>query len=749
MRKMVWFALGLAGAAAFAAYLFSGILLFVIGGVLLAVSIVLFCAYRTDTGRKLAILLCGVAVGLIWFQGYDAVYLSAARQMDQQTAAVSVRCTDYSFDTGYGTAVDGQLTLENKSYKIRVYLDEDQLITPGSVLHGNFRFRYTSPGGSKEPTYHRGQGIFLVAYQLGEITLVSPATTPFRYFAAYLRYDLLNRIDQIFPADVSGFVRALLLGDTTKLDYKTETHLMLSGIRHVAAVSGLHVSILFALVYFISGKRRYFSALTGIPCLFLFAALAGFSPSVIRACVMQALMLAALALNKEYDPPSALGFAVVTMLLGNPQSITSVGFQLSVASVAGIFLFSKRIYSYLTDSNRPWQGKSKTVRAKIVQFVSGSISVSLSSQILTLPLVAVYFGAVSLVCVLTNLLCLWAVSFLFYGILLSCILSLLYLPLGAVFARLISWIARYILGVSSLMSKIPCSAVYTDSVYIVLWMVFIYALLLGFFMNGRKHPVIVVSSMILGLCVSLLCAWTEPLLDDYRMTVLDVGQGQCILLQSDGKTFMVDCGGDKDDSTADKAASMLNSQGIYRLDGIILTHSDRDHSGAVVNLLSRVPAKVIIVPEGQPEEWYSQLENAHGDMLVHATDNLDIQWNDTKIRIYTSNNMKTDNDSGLCLLFQHEKCDILITGDRSRTGELDLISNNHIPDVDVLVVGHHGAKDATGQMLLGTVEPETAVISVSGYNIHGHPAPEVLKRLATYGCVVYRTDLHGNIIIRG
>lgn len=749
MRKLVWFALGFGAAAAFAAYLFSGALLLWVGGFLLITAVLLLALVHTDTGRRLIVFLCGAAMGLLWFQGYDMLYLTSARQLDQQTQAVSVRCTDFSFDTGYGTAVDGQIIVDNKTYKARVYLNDDLDIVPGTMLHGMFRFRYTSPGGSREPTYHRGQGIFLMAYQKEELTVVSPVSSSLCYGAAYLRQKLLSVIEQVFPPDVSPFARALLLGDTTALDYETQTHLMLSGIRHVAAVSGLHVSILFSMVYFISGRKRYLSTIIGIPCLLVFAALAGFSASVVRACIMQALMLIALMLNKEYDPPSALGFAVIVMLMVNPQSITSVGFQLSVASVCGIFLFSKRIYGYLTDSKRPWQGKDKTLHAKLVRFVAGSVSVSLSSQVFTIPLTAMYFGAVSLVSPLTNLLCLWAVTYLFCGILVASIATFLYLPLGSMIAWLVSWIARYVLGISSLLAQLPYSAVYTESFYIVLWLVFCYILLSVFVLTRNKRPVILVACAVLGLCFSLLASWAEPLLDDYRMTVLDVGQGQCILLQSKGKTYMVDCGGESDDSTADKAAAILNSQGIYRLDGLILTHSDRDHAGAVPNLLSRIPAEVLIVPLGQDESWYSQLQSVHDGDLVFAHNNLQIHWQDITIRVFASENYQSRNESSLCILFQHAKCAILITGDRSKAGELELIQHNAIPDVDVLVVGHHGAKDATGELLLGAVNPETAVISVSAYNSFGHPAAEVLRRLNAYGCTVYRTDLHGTVIIRG
>jgi competence protein ComEC len=99
-------------------------------------------------------------------------------------------------------------------------------------------------------------------------------------------------------------------------------------------------------------------------------------------------------------------------------------------------------------------------------------------------------------------------------------------------------------------------------------------------------------------------------------------------------------------------------------------------------------------------------------------------------------------------LFDTEKCDILFTGDRSRWGEEALLARYPIPEVDLLIAGHHGSKNSTGDALLAAVQPETVIISVGRENIYGHPAPELLERLRTYGCTVFRTDLDGKIVYR-
>ena len=115
--------------------------------------------------------------------------------------------------------------------------------------------------------------------------------------------------------------------------------------------------------------------------------------------------------------------------------------------------------------------------------------------------------------------------------------------------------------------------------------------------------------------------------------------------------------------------------------------------------------------------------------------------------IYPSQIMETGNESSLAVLFSRENCDILVTGDRGGFGERILLKTANLPDLEVLVAGHHGARDSTCEELLRATTPEIVLISV-GENHYGQPAPEVLERLQKYGCAVYRTDIQGNLIIR-
>jgi competence protein ComEC len=271
--------------------------------------------------------------------------------------------------------------------------------------------------------------------------------------------------------------------------------------------------------------------------------------------------------------------------------------------------------------------------------------------------------------------------------------------------------------------------------------VLVYVLLFAFLLSENRKPMIFGSCAMLGLCMALLASWAEPAMEDVRFTVLDVGQGQCLLMQTEGKTYMVDCGGSSDAEAADIAAETLLSQGISELDGLILTHYDRDHAGGAEYLLSRVPAKLLVLP---PLDLQLSLE---AEQILYGADDLLLTWGNTKIRIFASQISGNDNENSLCVLFDTENCDILVTGDRDGFGERMLLRTAEIPEVDILVAGHHGAKSSTSAQLLTATMPKIVVISV-GENHYGHPAQEVLDRIAAVGAALYRTDLHGNIILR-
>lgn len=736
MRNVMWFSIGFG----IGCFVFCG---FPIADWLVAVALagtaaVGLLGVRFHPARIGAVLLAGFGIGLCWCRIYESRYLVPAASLDGVKTEATITATGYSVETDFGRGVDGTVTVEGKSYGVRAYLEGGEELPPGTTITGTFQFQLTTPQGVKGGTSHAGNGIFLLAYQKDDVEYGYTEKTTVSLWAARLRRQIMEILTQCIPADAAPVARALLLGNVTELPYGMDADLKVSGIRHVAAVSGLHVSILFAMVNGVMQRRRFLSALAGMPMLFVIAALAGFTPSVTRACIMCGMMLLAGVCNREYDGFTALYLAVLVMLARNPYGVTSVGLQLSVASVTGIFLLTPRLYSWLEERLRnPWE---KRLAGMLKEWFMVSVSTSLGAMVFTAPLGAWYFGMVSLVGVLTNLLTLWIISFVFYGLILTCGMYLLYPPLGSLLGKMTAVLIRYIQLVAGVAAKLPLAAVYTESVYIVIWLVFAYVLLAVFLLVRKKEPIRFFSCLVLGLCVALLCSWGETMGFDTCVTVLDVGQGQCILLQNGGKTFLVDCGGDDDREAADAAASLLYSRGISRLDGLIVTHTDGDHMGGAANLLSRVDTALLILPT-----VCTELE---ADSRIFVDRTVELSWDGGKMTIFGEKFWESTNENSLCILLDTEKCDILITGDRSIRGEERLIDTGMLRKVDVLIAGHHGSRTATSRQLLEILEPELVCISVGADNPYGHPAQETLQRLAEFGCRVYRTDHNGTITIR-
>lgn len=747
MRKLMWFALGCCGACAVATYC-NQIISLPVTAILFTLAIVMVvAAYWFRWIRIPAVLLLSFAIGLGWYHAYDAVYLSDARELHGESRELTVELTDFSYATSRGSAATGYVTVNKKPYQVLVYFDEAVTHSPGTKITGYFRFTYTAGVGEQEAMYYRSEGIFLLASLKSESGVKTPENTAFYYYPALWRKAISERLELLFEGENRAFAKALLLGDRTEISYEMNTAFKLSGISHIVAVSGLHVAILFSLVYLLCGRKRVPVFLLGFPVLLIFAAITGFTPSVTRACIMQMLVLLGMLTEREYDPPTALAFAALTMLAVNPMVISSISFQLSVGCMVGIFLFSEPIRQWLEKRMKVKKGKSLITRLK--RWFITSVSISLSASTVTTPLVAYHFGAVSLVSVLTNFLVVWFISYIFYVIMLACVLSVLFLPLGKAFAWLVGMGIQYVIGTAKLLSAFPLAAVYTKSIYIVAWLIGVYCLFLVY-LCIKKKPVIVFGCVcIISLCAALLASWLEPVTDGCRMTMLDVGQGQCILLQSEGKTFLVDCGGDSDSATADIAAETLLSQGVYRLDGIIVTHYDADHAGGVPYLLTRIPADKVYLPDMVDAYGLGiQIRQAAGDSCVSVDSDIELSFEESKIHLFAPENFELENECSICVLFQTEKCDILITGDRGMFGEHLLTNRVQLPQLDVLVAGHHGSAYSTGDLLLEKTRPEYVLISV-GDNRYGHPAKSLLKRLERWGCIVYRTDIFGTIIYRG
>ncbi len=543
---------------------------------------------------------------------------------------------------------------------------------------------------------------------------------------------------------------ALLTGDTSRLSDADASDLKIAGVYHVVSVSGMHVSILlgFLLFGFRGSYRR--RALIGIPVAAAFAVLMGGGPGVVRAVVMYLFVLAAPLFRREADSLTSLGAALLAMLLPNPFAIANVSLQLSFAATAGIILFYPLILRGLRGVQplRRLRAAHRIAGAAVDNLL-GILATTFAALILTLPLMALWFGTISLVAPLANLLVVPAVSACFLLGLAALPLGALWPPLGLCAVYPADLLSRYILGASRLAARLPYAQVDAMSVYVTAWLLFAYGIIALWIALRPLHrrPLLPASALVLTLSLSLLLSAGEFSSDDFSVTALDVGQGQCILFTSSGASAAVDCGGT---DAGETLATHLSTAGAAALDVLILTHYDEGHLGGVASLLHRTRVRTIYVPAYSEDAAAQQLllaaAEAAGSTIITVESDQTLAFGSGTLSVFAPVTRGGDNDAGLSVLFTCGTFDALVTGDMDTAAEQRLLKLHAIPDLEILVAGHHGSKNSTGAALLAQTRPEIVLISV-GENRYGHPAAETLSRIDAVGAQVCRTDQCGNITV--
>lgn len=302
------------------------------------------------------------------------------------------------------------------------------------------------------------------------------------------------------------------------------------------------------------------------------------------------------------------------------------------------------------------------------------------------------------------------------------------------------------------LAALPFAALSTQSVYLKLWLALVYALLLLYLLGRgeKKRPLVPLGLGTAGLCAALVFQAASHTAGRLTVSVLDVGQGLSVALLSGGRAALVDCGGTGADNPGDTAADYFQSLGLNRIDLVVLTHYHEDHAGGIPELLERLEVGLLVLPDVEEDDplrrEITALAEEKGIETLFLAEDADVTFGESALRIYAPLGSGGANEEGLSVLCTAGDFDGLITGDMNDTVEKRLIKYGSLPDLELLVAGHHGSKYATSEELLLATKPELAVISV-GYNTYGHPAPETLERLAAAGCAIYRTDWSGTVTI--
>lgn len=752
MRKLCWWASSCSAAIFLAVYFLPEDWLLP-AGIFCALCFVLSLSFRGKGRLKVTLTAFGLAVGLLWTGCYGILFLTPAHLLaEQEMGEYTLTVRDFPKETDWGSSFLAQIHLEGAADpKVQVYADYDALkLQPGDVVKIELKLSPSNYSRGEVIDYYRSRGIYLLGYAQDEADLLRrPEWISPSYWPQWSAKLLKDSIAQVFPDDISGFLTALTTGDKSFLPVGMYSAFQRSGLAHVIAVSGLHIGFLAGQVTILLGKRKRLSLGVGMALVLFYAALAGNTPSALRASFMMGFLLLAPLVGRENDKPTTLSSVLLMLLLPCPYAAASTSLQLSFAAVAGIYLLTGPLYSRWLQAIPKWDKPLGKLTGEILKFAAGTFSTTLGALLFTAPLAAIYYHSVSLAGPLANLFTLWIIAILFLGGLLSALLGLFSFSVGSAVAGIMAWAARWAVWVAESISHWPFASVSLLSGYLIAWFVIGYIIvLLWIFSREKMRPVIPISALILTLCAALLTNAWPAVTGTLTVSVLDVGQGASTLFYSKGHAVLVDCGGNSADDSGDIAADYLQSLGTSRLDALILTHYHADHADGVAELLSRIEVSMLIVPDVTPEDLLRKevlsLAERYGCKVELLSEDAHITFGSASLEIYAPLGNGGTNEEGLSVLCSAGDFDVLLTGDMNDIVERRLIKYKHLPDIELLIVGHHGSKSSASEELLLAVAPEVAVISV-GYNTYGHPALETLERLGAAGCSIYRTDLMGTV----
>lgn len=553
--------------------------------------------------------------------------------------------------------------------------------------------------------------------EIKNLKLISKNQNPFYKIKAWL-------IQKMETYKSRAYLKLFLLGTTDELDKDVYKSFQENGISHLFSVSGMHVSLLAGVLLFFLKKLKVKEDKRYI-VVFFFLLFYLFLTNYLAPILRSVVFFIFVCINKRYDfHIKAIHLLLMTLcvcLLIDPYYLFNIGFLFSFVITFYLMFFSKQLNT-----------KSKLKNLLLVSFVSFFAG---------LPISLYNFFSINVLSILYNLFFVPFVSILVFPFsLLTFVFPFLDSILFAL-TKLLEAISLFVDQIDLL--KLSFSK---PSLWIVL---FYYACisfsLYKFFLKDRKY-------LYLFLLVLTFHYYDTFFFKNKYMVLLDVGQGDSILLHAHTENILVDTGGkittNKDSYLANNLISYFKSLGIKHLDYLILTHGDYDHMGEAMNLVNRFPVHNVLFNNNAYNKNEQQLiEVLKKKKISYAKFKEGSQLSLKEMQIYSINKAFSDeNESSLVLYVKIGSYTLLLTGDASITSE-DYFVNNYQLYPDILKLGHHGARTSTSTFLLDSTKPRLALISCGLDNKYKHPHKEVLDRLKQYQIPYLSTSEVGSIKI--
>ncbi|OGO57589.1 MAG: hypothetical protein A2V85_10460 [Chloroflexi bacterium RBG_16_72_14] len=588
------------------------------------------------------------------------------------------------------------------------------------------------------------------------------------------------------PEPEAGLASGILIGLRERVDRDLARDFATAGASHVVAISGWNIAIVAGIVgAVLRGRSRRMVAVVVGGTIVAYVVAAGASPSVVRAAVMASVVLLARESGRAGRAPAALAWAATLLLLASPAMIGDAGFRLSVLATAGLLAWATPLGDAI--------GRLAGRRAP--RWMAESLGISLAAQAATLPDVLATFGRLSLVSPVVNLLVVPLVPLGMAGGLLAlgggAAVAIGAPAWVATMAGLPGWLVLHVIvAVVRLGAGIPFAAVEVPP-QLAAPAGLAAALALGGVIvwrrrtshpgrrdaNGGRRPGpastwghagtarprlgqgarVVLCAVVIVTAIGS-AAVAEAATRDTRLTVLDVGQGDAILLQSrTGARMLVDGGPDPGRLLVELDARVPPWD--RRIDIVVLTHPHEDHVAGLAALLDRYAVRTVYEPGMRGpgpgwQAWNARLADgpprgllATGARIRLGEFDLTVLWPDPgTVPLEPPDGGTSINNVSIVLLGEANGRRFLLTGDVEQDIDPHLIAGR-LPRLDVLKVAHHGSATATTQGFLDAVRPRVAIASAGTENPYGHPAASTLARLRDSGARVYRTDRDGSVDI--
>lgn len=662
------------------------------------------------TKRSGIVVLITFVLGLAFLPSPPVLYLQPAKDIEGQ---VQIQAIPHSSATGF------RVIGETNEGRVVLAFDQKVNYVPGDVLKISGELRPHSEGsGWREGT------IGTVKVATGTVLWRAPSV--FR-LGIIFRDSFLSFTHRAIDPKSAAFLNALCIGETSELTSANWDSFRIAGITHIVSTSGLHATLaagfLFLMLRLLPISRLWQLVLLA-PFLLTYASAAGFESPIVRACLMVFVFGLAYAFRREPDGLSALSFAGIVNLIANPMEIGEIGFWLSFLAVGAIFV--------------------GLPNSKFEFGIQEIWKVNWRIFLVTTPLIGATFGQVSLLGLFVNLVVTPLASLLVIFTMISWMFFELFIPLGLGMGAILSAMTQGLLGFIHAVSMgeiLNLQVPHLEGSVVVILTAFS---LIWIATNSKMVLVriFVVTGAISVVTVSIIGARLNSI--SPKVVFISVGQGDCILIQNQGRNIVIDSGGNMNgfDAGMRLVVPELKMYGVFDIDLLILSHSDNDHIGGASSLAKAFHVKKTLASP----RTYRVLDESF-DFPKLGRDMAEFERHfrlaELDVRVWPGVG-ESDNNQSLLVEVSLGEAVFVSSGDADITGESGFMRLG-VRKASLLKGGHHGSESSTSTEWLNYHNPENVVFSCGRLNRFGHPSSGALERVRNQGATVWRTDFDGSV----